>query len=82
MVYDTFSRRKAEEQKANYEALKQLLGSTKNGKISKYYKALEYIQQMESQMKVKDEKIKEFEGFFGLLSRLLPREFSIHDRLI
>lgn len=34
---------------------------------------------MENELKEKENKIKEYENFFSMMSNLMPKQYSIHD---
>ena len=62
--------------KEEYETLKENLRKSKN-KEDKML--LEHISKLEIQSETRKFKNEEYENFFKILQRLLPRQSSIHD---
>ena len=65
-----------------YEELKKFILSTeKTGKLNEWFLASEHIDDMEKKIIEQEKQIEEYSNFFSSLQKLLPRKFSIHDRI-
>jgi hypothetical protein len=66
----------------SYQELKEFIQTLgEDRKMNKFYPAYEHLMDMERHIKKQNEELENYKQFFGLLSSLLPRQFSIHDRI-
>jgi hypothetical protein len=82
----TIDYRRIADEKARQEAFDELMEflETEDGKkaLPNWVDLMRYLNDKEVKIKEQDKVIKEYRDFFSTLSSLLPRQFSIHDRLI
>ena len=76
MYYDHAQAAYEKKCKEEYEKLKENL---KNSKNESDEMLLEHISKLEIQSETRKFKNEEYENFFKILQRLLPRQSSIHD---
>lgn len=69
--------RQREKEKQNYDKLKESISNID----SEYFLAHEYLRQMEQKIKDQQEDLKRYHEFFATLKNLLPREFSMFDKI-
>lgn len=63
-----------------YAALKKHITSKdENGKLNEWFLAHEHIVDLENQLEQQKKQIEEYQSFFSLLRKLLPKMSSIHD---
>jgi hypothetical protein len=80
--YDHTEAQRKLKMKETYDALKKHLGSLdENKKTNEFMLALPHIYNMEHDMKEMKEELDRYRSFFKTLSTLMPKEFSIHDRI-
>lgn len=79
--YDRAAAARKKAQADKYEELKKFICNNDAGKVSEWYLAYEHIMDMELEFQKKEVQIKEYQHFFALLRKLLPRNFSIHDTI-
>ena len=66
-------RKKVSLQKYN-DLKKHITTLTPNGGVNEFYKASEYMTEMENKIKKQEEKINQYRNFFYLLKSLLPQD--------
>ena len=61
------------------ELKKHITSKDDNGKLNEWFLAHEHIVDLEIQLEKQKKQIKEYQNFFSLMRKLLPRVSSIHD---
>lgn len=61
------------------ELKKHITSKDENGKLSEWFLAHEHIVDLEHQLEQQKKQIEEYQNFFSLMRKLLPRVSSIHD---
>lgn len=49
--------------------------------LKKYFTAAEHMERKEAELQKANEELSNYRKFFGMLSSLLPKQFSIHDTI-
>ena len=63
------------------ELKKHITSKDKNGKLNEWFLAHEHMKDLEYQIEQQKKQIAEFQGFFSLMQKLLPRVSSTNDVL-
>jgi hypothetical protein len=63
------------------ELKKHITSNDENGKLNEWSLAHEHMVHLENQIEEQEKKIEEYESFFSLMQKLLPRVPSIHNRI-
>ena len=61
------------------ELKKHIISKDENGKLNEWFLAHEHIVELENKLEQQQKQIEEFQSFFSLMRKLLPRVPSIHD---
>jgi chromosome segregation ATPase len=61
------------------ELKKYIISKDESGKLNEWFLAHEHIVDLENQLEKYKKQIEEFQSFFSLMRKLLPRVSSIHD---
>lgn len=79
-VRNFFEEQRQTQIKEKLEEFKKLaISKDENQKINEWYLVLEYINNIEADLKKQKELVSKYTSFFSLLNGLLPRTPSIHD---
>jgi hypothetical protein len=80
--YDHGAAMERQEDEKTYIELKNFIRSKNDtGDNLKWYRASRHLTRMEQEIEDQGKKIKEYQQFFGMLQKLLPRESSIYDTI-
>ena len=84
MAYHNWILESREEESANkFKELKELLVSKDAaGNLNNYFLAYEHITALESKVIEQEKQIKEYNNFFSLMNKLMPKSSSINDVII
>jgi len=63
------------------ELKKHITSKDESGKMNEWFLAHEHIVDLEYQVEQQKKQIEEYQSFFSLLRKLLPRVPSIYDRI-
>ena len=78
--YDRAAAMRKKECADKYAELKKYITSKdESGKLNEWFLAHEHIVDLENQLEQQKNQIEEYQSFFSLLGKLLPRISSIHD---
>lgn len=84
MTYlDKISENSKQKSADKYKELKEFITSKKpNGDFNEFFLAHEHMIKLELENSELREQVNEYKDFFDTLKKLLPKDSSIHDRLI
>lgn len=77
--YDHVAAMRKKECADKYTELKKYITSKDDGKLNEWFLAHEHIVDLENQLEQQKKQIEEYQSFFSLMRKLLPRVPSIHD---
>ena len=78
--YDHGASKRKKECANKYAELKKYITSKdEDGKLNEWFLAHEHIVELENKLEQQQKQIEEFQSFFSLMRKLLPRVPSIHD---
>ncbi len=77
--YDHGEAMKAKEDEIKYIELKNFISSPNDkGEISEWFHAYRHIVRMEHELEENKKKLKEYQNFFEMLEKLIPKSLTIY----